>query len=66
MLRLAALLALFVALSFGAEVQGQPKIPRIGLLSVGTDPAGPLPPQWITFFERFSMRPMPSSTLVMS
>jgi putative ABC transport system substrate-binding protein len=27
------------------------KIPRIGLLSVGTDPAGPLPPQWIAFFD---------------
>jgi putative tryptophan/tyrosine transport system substrate-binding protein len=51
MLRLSALLVLFFALSFGAEVHGQPKTPRIGLLSVGTDPAGPLPPQWITFFE---------------
>jgi len=27
------------------------KIPRIGLLSIGTDPAGPLPPQWIAFFD---------------
>jgi putative ABC transport system substrate-binding protein len=27
-------------------------MPRIGLLSIGTEPAGPLPPQWIAFFDR--------------
>src|SRR3989449_5010587 len=27
------------------------KTPRIGLLSTGTDPSHPLPPQWLAFFD---------------
>jgi hypothetical protein len=32
-------------------VQSPPKTPRIGLLSVGTDPARPLSKQWSAFFD---------------
>jgi putative ABC transport system substrate-binding protein len=35
-----------------AQAQSPARIPRIGLLSIGTEPAGPLPPQWIAFFDR--------------
>ncbi len=34
-----------------AHAQSPTKTPRIGLLSVGTDPARPLPTQWIAFFD---------------
>jgi putative ABC transport system substrate-binding protein len=34
-----------------AGAQPSPRNPRIGLLSVGTDPSRPLPPQWLAFFE---------------
>ena len=51
MIRLGMLLGLLVWLFVVPDVHGQPRIPRIGLLSVGTDPARPLPPQWIAFFE---------------
>jgi putative tryptophan/tyrosine transport system substrate-binding protein len=41
---------LLLALSF-AEAQQAARSPRIGLLSTGTDPSRPLPPQWLAFFE---------------
>jgi putative ABC transport system substrate-binding protein len=43
-----AWLALAVSL---ADAQPLPRNPHIGLLSVGTDPSRPLPPQWLAFFE---------------
>ena len=33
------------------DAQPAPKTPRIGLLSTGTDPSHPLPPQWLAFFD---------------
>ena len=44
-----ALAALMAMTTFaGAQPPARPA--RVGLLSVGTDPAKPLPPQWIEFF----------------
>jgi putative ABC transport system substrate-binding protein len=39
--------------SCGALAAAQParKMPRIGLLSVGTAPSAPLPPQWVAFID---------------
>jgi ABC-type uncharacterized transport system substrate-binding protein len=33
------------------DAQRSARTPRIGLLSVGTDPSRPLPPQWLAFFD---------------
>jgi len=40
-----------VATAAFADAQGSGRIPRIGLLSVGSDPARPLAPQWVEFVE---------------
>ena len=49
---LAVVLAVGLSLPpLGAEAQLPGKTPRIGLLSTGTDPSRPLPPQWLAFFE---------------
>lgn len=48
--RLAALAALSLIqldVALAAEAQPVSRTPRIGLLSVGTDPSRPLPPQWL-------------------
>jgi ABC-type uncharacterized transport system substrate-binding protein len=34
-----------------SDAQSSPKMPRVGLLSVGTDPSRPLPPQWLAFLD---------------
>jgi hypothetical protein len=34
-----------------ADAQPGVRRPAIGLLSIGTDPARPLPPQWQAFFD---------------
>jgi hypothetical protein len=34
-----------------AEAQSSGKVPRIGLLTTGTDPSQPVPPQWRAFFD---------------
>src|SRR5262245_24153243 len=52
--RLALLLAVCVCwpgVPLVAEAQPATKTPRIGLLSVGTDPSRPPPPQWLAFFD---------------
>jgi putative ABC transport system substrate-binding protein len=54
MIRRLAWAMLLVLLSWpSSPAQGQTpaKMPRIGLLSIGTDPARPLPPQWVAFFD---------------
>jgi hypothetical protein len=43
---------LVVCAHLAAQAQSPARMPRIGLLSIGTEPAGPLPPQWIAFFDR--------------
>jgi putative ABC transport system substrate-binding protein len=40
-----------VAMPLAAPAQQTPKMPRIGLLSVGSDPSRPLPPQWLAFLD---------------
>lgn len=52
----AATLAAFVVLALvamplAASAQQTPKMPRIGLLSVGSDPSRPLAPQWLAFLD---------------
>jgi ABC-type uncharacterized transport system substrate-binding protein len=44
-------LAFVVASPAASEGQAPARIPRIGVLSIGTDPSGPLAPQWVAFFE---------------
>ncbi len=34
-----------------SDAQSSPKMPRVGLLSVGSDPSRPLPPQWLAFLD---------------
>jgi ABC-type uncharacterized transport system substrate-binding protein len=48
---LAAVALVLVASAANVEAQAPARIPRIGLLSIGTDPSAPLPPQWVAFFE---------------
>jgi ABC-type uncharacterized transport system substrate-binding protein len=49
---LAVVLAVGLSLPpLGAEAQPPGKTPRIGLLSTGTDPSRPVPPQWLAFFD---------------
>jgi putative tryptophan/tyrosine transport system substrate-binding protein len=43
MIRVAALLGLLACLFSAHEAVGQPRMPRIGVLSIGTNPEGPLP-----------------------
>ena len=50
-LALALVVPALVAMPLAAPAQQTPKIPRIGLLSVGTDPSRPLPPQWLAFLD---------------
>ena len=46
----AAVLALLLA--WPAAIDAQPsRVPRIGVLSIGTDPSEPLAPQWVAFFD---------------
>jgi putative ABC transport system substrate-binding protein len=40
-----------LAVPLAAEAQQTRQTPRIGLLSGGTDPSGPLAPQWLAFFD---------------
>ena len=51
MIHVAALLGLFACLALAPEAAGQPRMPRIGVLSVGTNSEGPPPPRWVVFFE---------------
>ena len=44
-------LALFPCAVRPVDAQPGAKTPRIGLLSTGTDPSRPLPPQWVAFFD---------------
>ncbi len=49
---LAVVASLFLVSSTSeGEAQAPARIPRIGVLSIGTDPSGPLPPQWVAFFD---------------
>jgi putative ABC transport system substrate-binding protein len=47
------LIVVLALVSCGALASAQParKMPRIGLLSVGTAPSAPLPPQWVAFID---------------
>jgi len=47
----ALIFAVLVSVRSVADAQSSTGPPRIGLLSTGTDPARPLPPQWVAFFE---------------
>jgi putative ABC transport system substrate-binding protein len=49
--RLLVILAVVLWPFLDAEAQAPSKLPRIGLLSLGTDPAAPLPSQWVAFFD---------------
>ena len=40
-----------VLMPLAASAQQTPKMPRIGLLSVGSDPSRPLSPQWLAFLD---------------
>jgi putative tryptophan/tyrosine transport system substrate-binding protein len=55
-LRIALALALVVpallVMPLAVPAQPTPKMPRIGLLSVGSDPSRPLSPQWLAFLDR--------------
>ncbi|HEV8474876.1 MAG TPA: ABC transporter substrate-binding protein [Methylomirabilota bacterium] len=46
-----AIVALAVVACSSTTGEAQPKLPRVGVLSIGTDPSGPLPPQWAAFFD---------------
>ena len=50
-LALALVVPALVAMPLAAPAQQTPKMPRIGLLSVGSDPSRPLPPQWLAFLD---------------
>jgi putative ABC transport system substrate-binding protein len=50
-LALTLVVTVLVAMPLAAPVQQAPKMPRIGLLSAGTDPSRPLPPQWLAFLD---------------
>ena len=48
----AAVLAVVLASPAVIHAQAAPsRVPRIGVLSIGTDPSEPLPLQWVAFFE---------------
>jgi len=50
--RIAVLLGLLLIGTAGeSRAQTPAPLPLIGLLSIGTDPAAPLPPYWVAFFE---------------
>ena len=46
-----AIVALVVVSGSPIVSEAQARVPRIGVLSIGTDPYSPLPPQWIAFFD---------------
>ena len=48
----AGVVVLVACAHVAAQAQSPARMPRIGLLSIGTDPSGPLPPQWVAFFDR--------------
>jgi putative ABC transport system substrate-binding protein len=45
------LLALGLVVCAVTSSEAQARIPRIGVLSIGTDPSGPLPQQWVAFLD---------------
>ena len=49
--RIALIFALLPWVVSLVDAQPLARIPRIGLLSTGTDPSRPLPPQWLAFFD---------------
>ena len=44
-------LALIFLCSWTSTAQAQPRVPRIGVLSIATDPARPLVSQWVAFLD---------------
>jgi len=50
-LALVFIVSAVVLMPLAASAQQTPKMPRIGLLSVGSDPSRPLSPQWLAFLD---------------